>query len=95
MAYVGQNAHALVVTPIVKDQFEGIGLSRRDFAEHVTGDITAPIRQAEARCPKPVGLGHDLRAIKNNGAEMRVSAEESTSEMTVPTGNIAKRTDRR
>src|SRR5205814_6700761 len=90
---IGENSHAFLITPVVQDQFERIGVGRRHFAEHVTADIAAPIGKTKPRGPTPVSLSNNLGTIKDNRAEMRVSFEETTSEMAVPTGYIAKCTD--
>src|SRR5205809_7885980 len=46
-----------------------------------------------SRGAQPVSLSNNLGTIKDNRAEMRVSFEQTTSEMAVPTGYIAKCTD--
>src|SRR6516225_1669692 len=90
---IGQNTDALVIIPIVQDHFEGVGVGRRNFPEHVAAEVMATVGETELRTPKLVGFRNDRGQIKDGRRELWISSKQAAGKMAMASADVAQGTD--
>ena len=73
----GENLETLLVIPVMNDALYHIGVCRRDRAEHVSGDVSAPVAHAHLVSPQQLLLGENAGQIQDRPLPVGVFDQEA------------------